>query len=584
MNTEVLATTKVQGILAALPRVTPFIHEGDKEPSWDGNIYLCSDNNCSKKGISKIPAQVKGHWAEGNGFLEISYSIDVVDLENYYRNGGCLYFVVYISPENPRNKTIFYRALHPYDLRLLLQKKGGQGSISVKLRRFPDNQIEELNILMRFTQDSALQSSLPTISDDNFAKICDFNSANARLSMSYTILSNNYWDSFFNLTDIYQYRDTGFGIKVPVSKVDKFTSAEIKISLPVICDGRIFFESFQFCRKCDIYQIKIGIGISIIINEKAKSKTLNYTQNGTLAQQIADIECFHAIIQSQKVTFGELVMDMSVTQSNPNVMQESMEKLEFLKTLQEAFIAAGYKGDVRINEFSNEDWEKSQVLISAFIDKKSLFKRKKDGVEFFCFTIGNASLLLLISQNGKNKQVLNPYDPLLRVEIKSDHGDIPISPYCLLNEENLRAVSKFDFDSVMNSIKRFPFCAEYYYHLVQMLLRMLRVSDSGAKDPDMLIYCEQLASWLVAQNKESIIDKINLYQVFKRQRDLSPEDISSLHTFLELPGISDDQMAGIYILLSDWHNFSAHFNKLVDEKKAEFKNYPIFNLLPDNWR
>ena len=100
----------------------------------------------------------------------------------------------------------------------------------------------------------------------------------------------------------------------------------------------------------------------------------------------------------------------------------------------------------------------------------------------------------------------------------------------------------------------------------------------------MLIYCEQLASWLVAQNKESIIDKINLYQVFKRQRDLSPEDISSLHTLLELPGISDDQMAGIYILLSDWHNFSAHFNKLVDEKKAEFKNYPIFNLLPDNWR
>ena len=104
MDIETLATSEVQGVLAALPRVKSFIHDGDKEPSWDGNIYLYSDESCNKKGITKLPAQVKGHEESGVDFQKISFSIEVADLENYYRDGGCLYFVVYISPENPRKK------------------------------------------------------------------------------------------------------------------------------------------------------------------------------------------------------------------------------------------------------------------------------------------------------------------------------------------------------------------------------------------------------------------------------------------------------------------------------------------------
>ena len=160
MDIEALATSAVNNALAVLPRVQPFIKYKDKEPSWDGNIYLCSDNNHSKKNISKIPIQVKGHCEEVNEQQEILFSVEIVDLENYYRDGGCLYFVVYISPEDPRNTTVFYNALLPYDLRIILREKKHQEKTLIKLKRFPDDQIDALNILLQFTQDAALQAIL----------------------------------------------------------------------------------------------------------------------------------------------------------------------------------------------------------------------------------------------------------------------------------------------------------------------------------------------------------------------------------------------------------------------------------------
>ena len=584
MDIEALATSAVNNALAVLPRVQPFIKYRDKEPSWDGNIYLCSDNNHSKKNISKIPIQVKGHCEEVNEQQEILFSVEIVDLENYYRDGGCLYFVVYISPEDPRNTTVFYNALLPYDLRIILREKKHQEKTLIKLKRFPDDQIDALNILLQFTQDAALQAILPAISDEEMSQIRDFKLGEANLSMSYTILTSRkkFLNTLLNLSG-YMNRDVGFGIKIPVAKIDHW-ALKTEISQTVACDGRIFFNSFQLCCDREVEEIKIGTGISIIINEKRKSIKLNYTPCGTLAQEIIDIECLHAIIQSGKITLGEKEINIKVAPFPPDVMRGKIQRLEYLKTLQDAFMAAGYKGDVNINDFSLTDWEKSQVLISTFIHNKSLFNSKSEGANFFCFTIGNVSLLLLICQNGSDNQVFNPYTSSLRVKVESGHDNISVSPFCFLSESNLITVSKLDFDAVMDNIKSFKFSAEYHFFLIQLLLRMLCAIDSGAKDPDMLSYSELLAQWLFEQDENSAVNKINLYQVFKRKRDLTAAEISSLHKLLESQNISNEQKAGIYILLSACHNFSKHFNMLSQEQQKAFINYPILNLLPETLR
>lgn len=40
MDIEKLATSAVTGYISKTDYLSPFINEGDKEPSWDGNIYV----------------------------------------------------------------------------------------------------------------------------------------------------------------------------------------------------------------------------------------------------------------------------------------------------------------------------------------------------------------------------------------------------------------------------------------------------------------------------------------------------------------------------------------------------------------
>ena len=580
VKTEESACSAVKELLFEMPGVQPYINSNDRGPSWDGNIYISLFDDGSKKNLSKIPTQIKGHREDAKGKQEISFPVEVIDLDNYYRNSGCFFFVVYISPVNHKKRTIFYSSLLPYDLRLLLQDKKGQKTISIKMKRFPSDKMEGYNVLLNFTHNAVLQTPLCLISDDNFAKACNLNQGNAALSLSYKFVGNNCWDPLFYLP-AYQYRESGFGTKIPIGKQDNIVSVEFEVTKPVCCAGKTYFNSFRCHREPDIIEIKIGAGISVIRNEKEKTQVFNYVPKGSLAQRISDMDFFLTMIQFGSFDLGkEKIAAEIIHPLSAEKKQEEMDRLNYLKKLQQAFLNAGYKGVVDIDAFTDEDWNKCDVLISAFINKKSNFCKKDDGIGFFVFTIGNVSLLLLIIQKGDKKQVLNPYTSFMQAEIQGADGKIPISAFCLLNEENLRKVSKFDFDAVMKNIQAIPFSKEFHDFLIQLLLKMLRASDSGANDPDMLLYSNRLAQWLVEQDDNSIVDQINLYQVFKRQRELLPDEISALHKLLESAEISNELKAGIYILLSDWGNFSEHFGKLTPAQQKIFIDYPIFHLLP----
>lgn len=578
---EELACNAVKELLFEIPEVQPFLNSNDKEPSWDGNIYMAPFENGSKRSLTKIQTQIKGHVEDAGEKQEISFPVEMVDLDNYYRNGGCFFFVVYISLLNHKNKTIFYSSLLPYDLRKLLQNKGGQKTISIKMKRFPLNRIEGYNVLLNFSHNAVLQASFCSISDEDFEEACNLNQGNIVLSLSYKSIGDNYLDPFLYLS-LYQYRESGFGTKIPIGKQENIASVECEISKPVCCENKIFFNSFRLCRERDIVEFKIGAGISIKRNEKEMTQKFNYTPKGNLEQRISDMEFFLALIQVGSFYLDNMRISTEIIDQFPaDKVQEEMATLNSLKTLQQAFIKAGYNGVVDIESFTDEDWNKCDILINSFINNKSQFHKKNDGFGFFIFTVGQISLLLFMIQNGKNKQVLNPYTSSPSVEVECDNKRISVSPFCLLNEETIGKVSKFDFAGVMKNITAISMSNEYHEFLVQMLLKMLRIYDSHTNnDPDMLVYAQQLAQWLFEQYKESAVDKINLFQVHKRQGANSIDEISSMHKILESPDISDEQKAGIYILLSDEENFIAHFDKLNAEQKKFFIDYPIFNLLP----
>lgn len=51
MDIEKLATSAVTGYISKTDYLSPFINEGDKEPSWDGNIYVFNNSSLGANAI-----------------------------------------------------------------------------------------------------------------------------------------------------------------------------------------------------------------------------------------------------------------------------------------------------------------------------------------------------------------------------------------------------------------------------------------------------------------------------------------------------------------------------------------------------
>ena len=139
IDTEIIAVSAVKESIAKTEVLKPFINDGDKEPSWDGHIYIHENSSKTKKGLKRVPVQVKGVTGKRIDCKK-KFRIDRVDLENYLREGGTFLFVVCVS-EDGEDKCIYYSSLLPIKIRRLLKGKQGK-EVSIDITPFPSSNAE----------------------------------------------------------------------------------------------------------------------------------------------------------------------------------------------------------------------------------------------------------------------------------------------------------------------------------------------------------------------------------------------------------------------------------------------------------
>ena len=125
MNNEMLAVSFLKIAIAKTDYLVPHINDGDREPSWDGDIevYRKSGKVHSKDDlVLKVPIQVKGHAVqEVSKKKTISYPVETSDLRNYLTEGGTVFFVVHIDEFGDKYQ-IYYSCLLPFELKKILAK------------------------------------------------------------------------------------------------------------------------------------------------------------------------------------------------------------------------------------------------------------------------------------------------------------------------------------------------------------------------------------------------------------------------------------------------------------------------------
>lgn len=106
----------VANVLSETSTLRRFLKENDKTPLWDGDVIIYKNKNwCNENIIGKVSVQLKGKLATKNELAKdsISYPVKIVDLVNYKKNNGTIYFVTLINKLNTAKKTIYYEALTP---------------------------------------------------------------------------------------------------------------------------------------------------------------------------------------------------------------------------------------------------------------------------------------------------------------------------------------------------------------------------------------------------------------------------------------------------------------------------------------
>lgn len=150
---EKFATNAVKDRMLKTGCMDPNISEGDKEPSWDGTIYLykpgCTFSKSNLEG--RISVQVKGHACENLSKDQITFDTDIADLKNYSMDGGVLYFVVYVAQSGATQ--VYYAELTPARLAGLLdQCTPGQKTKRIELDILPEDQDAVARIAREFRE------------------------------------------------------------------------------------------------------------------------------------------------------------------------------------------------------------------------------------------------------------------------------------------------------------------------------------------------------------------------------------------------------------------------------------------------
>ena len=335
MDTEVIATAAFKLAISKTDLLSPFVNEKDKEPSWDGHIYIYSDKRKTKENIKRVPVQVKGEAVNRRKVKEhITHDIDYDDLMAYLSDGGAIYVVVYIDETTGEPLQIYYISLLPEKIKNIL-KKENKGK-SQRFKKFPSNKTDIEDLFLTFYTNSKQQVSFAkkaTIPPDIFAKRRDFTGFSFNLISSSKPIAISELPKYLEGKDLTLYGHLrNVDIPIPVDYIDEVHDVEVtqQVYTPISVNGIKYYDTYSRCYFKDKIVLQIGSCITITINEGEDGKFIlpyqvDYKVVGTLSERIKGLNFVMAAIQNKGFSFGEA--DFSFNDNDEGFKSFNMDNL-----------------------------------------------------------------------------------------------------------------------------------------------------------------------------------------------------------------------------------------------------------------
>lgn len=587
---ETLSVNAVKNSIVTSEFLDQFIADNDKEPSWDGFVYIYRDKSKKKSNlIGRMPIQVKGKECDDHSKETISFSMTTVDLRNYLYDGGCVLFVVYIGNCGLTNK-IYYAELTPVKLRQLLEEAEEQDNKTVHLKEFPSDNNKKATIFLNCLQNCQKQASFK---EGKLLSLEELEEQGVLENIVIPFSGVGYTDPQMALikNEVYLYaKIKGSSIPQPLDIIPQDVHTQQVTAALITIDDRLFYTNYRVIKSAKETIACYGESFKMKFVENSHSCKINYKNSNKIRVLAKDLDFMLTYLDKGyfKVNDIKIPFDYSGMDSSNFDIEKERKHLSFAKNVIRVLDMLGCSEDIDINDMDDEDWRNLNRLITTFLEKKPIKGLKADLTPVTCLKIGKLKFAVYLKQ-CEEKGTYEMYD-FFKTDISVAFEDrnnagkmLPISQYSILHENDFLTLSNMNFEVLLPSFQK----AEHHYETFNranwFLLELLNAYDKaeGTRKEKILKVCKGFSDWISEAPEDELdyqIKVLNKLQTIKRWRDFNIDEIGALYAMVENKDTPEDCVVGAYLLLGQQQAAEIHFGKLSEEEQKNFKEYPIYHF------
>lgn len=571
---EKLAIGRVTRLFLTGGRINPFLAQEDKEPLWDGFLYLYSSEEwCNRDMKGRVACQVKGRDAGADSEQE-SYSVDVCDLENYLRDGGILFFLVHVRTE-PEPSSVYWARLAPVDIRGYLNKAKDQKSITISLERVPEAKALEQEVFA-FYEDCQRQRKEPVDVSCIANKMKFKTSFNVKpgelpilaLTKGYHYLyTSDEQDGFGNPVG-----DSKFSFRIEKSVAEKITIGEQEFNVPVKLKAKDGEACLVFGRFMTM-DLKRDDGDPCQLNYKVDKLYGVRERDIALKVLLALSSAERFVVAGQEYSCAEITVAPEIKK---NIEEELAEIQRVILLLDRMHV----KEDLSLSNLSEHEIRELNTLYSSVINNHLV---KPDLIDsdyhILNVKIGPLTMKVWLVKEGDGYRAYDFFtaDLVVAVATSDEERKHEVARFVLMEKKDYMHISNIDWSLIPSEYARiYKGDVEMLHQANQDVLSMLLAFDECGKK-ELLEASLRLTDWLtgICGGDEVGIYRVNHLQCIKRQRELTTEEQEEVIKLSESTGASPELKYCCSLLLNDIRRASFHYRSMPKNLQDFYRSLPI---------
>lgn len=569
------------------------ISYNDKTISWDGNIIYYSGNKGVKLGKEyTIPVQIKGKKVKK--FSDrASYRIKNEDLNNYFNNRGVIFFLAEIIEDGTTK--LYAKLLLQVDIILLRSHNKNKKTIAVDLD-YIGSWIELERMCNVYIANISKQSMLiynPSISN-NYPDIFESTDSTISINVSLSADGRDYSPEIAMLRSKFAYfYISKNGINIPLimepGKIAIKKEELVHFKIPNVYEDELMVERIysknklilviqkiikvEYCgQECNLsINAKEANNYEFSIMYKASRFIINFvTYNGMLmnnkiilADHINYEEFRQHFNKPEFIEFHKFILHLGEILDKYNVSMEfflTTELLKDAKRLIDLDNLLSHRCYVTIGDRS-----KNEQIGKFTVAKKVMFIRaiKNSDGNYEAKQLFDKPWKLLVSDDGNIKDEKSCYWLLIEPDILAD---------CLIDRQRM----------ITELFEKEHLCEDPLFgRLGEYVLFLIHNYDSSKRKFN-IQFADRLIEIIIHHAGVSNSEIINNLQIKKRISLLDESDKEKLIVLKN----SNDSMAACCacILLEQWEEYRNIFLNLDIESQKSFCSWPIYNLVPAEYK